>query len=220
MAKATKKDEKESAATPGPVPVQFLTKAQIRERREKGDVQAIVTFEVVGRPKEHVESALKSYMENIHKDSRIRSIREEFAEAIATGDGFFSTFCELEAMIKGLETLVWISVNFSPASIEILEPETLTVHANELTSWLNDLISKLHEVGISYRNESQKVVAMNEALNALITNLILTRLEIGPSTPDDLQARMGVHKKQLEPFLEHLVKKERIVKLGTSYKLK
>ncbi|RKX64236.1 MAG: hypothetical protein DRP42_06710 [Tenericutes bacterium] len=212
MAKQAKKEEKSQP--------EKLSKRQINERIADGALRAMVTFEVVGKPKEHVEQALATYLDNIRKDTRIVFLEEDVADAIDADDGFFSTFAEVEMLVDELKTLVWLAINFSPASIEIMEPSKLGFPASELTAWVNDLLAKLHEISLDYRNTIQKNKALNEALNGLINNAVLLGLKQGPQEPAALQKGIGIHKDQLQPFLEHLVKQGRIEKKGKDYTLK
>src|SRR5687767_13589124 len=96
--------------------------SQIREHIAKGWIRAIITFEVVGKPKEHVERSLGEYIDNVKKDERVIFLKEDREEAIEHEDGMFSTFSESEMLVKGLDTFTWLCINFSPASIEVLEP--------------------------------------------------------------------------------------------------
>lgn len=207
-----KKDEKPKASPK-------LSKNDVAEKLEAGALRVIVTFEVIGKPKEHVEKALKGYMDNVKKDARITILNEDYADAIEQEDGVFSTFCEAEMLVSELGVLVWLAVNFSPASMEIQEPAEKRVTAAQLNAWLNDLISRLHEVSINYRDVNAKNKKLNESLNALIKNTILTALETGNHDGKELQKKVGIHKDQLQPFLDHLVEKKRIKRAGDTYSL-
>lgn len=193
-------------------------KEELAEKMEAGALRVLVTFEVVGKPKSHVEKSLEEYLENIKKDERITIVTEERGEA-EEQEGFWSTFAESEMIINDLGTVIWLCINFSPASIEILEPENKTMTAPALTAWINDFLSKLHEVASVIRDTQQKNVKLNESLNALIKNAIVTALETGNLDAKGIQQKIGIHKDQLKPFLEHLVKTKRIKQAGETYSL-
>lgn len=195
-----------------------LKEKEIAARVAKGEIRCIITFEIVGRPKEHIEQALKTYLANLRKDARLTFLNENVAEAMEQDEGFFSTFAEVEMLVKGMGTITWIAVNFSPASIEILEPASHEFPAADLTAWFNDLIAKLHEIGLEYRNTQQKNKALNASLNALINNFVLSVCEESALTTEQMQARIGIHKDQLTPFVEHLVQQGRLEKIGTGYR--
>lgn len=196
-----------------------MKESEIREKLRDGWIRTIVTFEVAGKPKQHVEDSLDLYIENLKKDERIYILQEDREEAIKHDDGIFSTFSECEMLVKNLETFTWICINFSPASIEILEPDDLQMESREVTNWLNDLLAKVHDIATDYRTQSGSKDHLVVAMNQLITNAILLSLRNGQKTGSDLQADTGINADQLQPFLEHLMKKERIKEKKGSYSL-
>lgn len=191
---------------------------ELYEKLERGAIRTIITLEVVGKPQKHVEDALKLYVDNLKKDSRITFIKEDFGEAIEE-EGLWSTFAELEVVVNELSTLVWVCINFSPASIEILEPSEKVLSAAEITAWINDLLSKLHEVSGVHREVLQKNASLNESLNALIKNAIITALSQGPQDAKAISKQLGIHHDQLEPFFKHLVERGRVKKKKDLYSL-
>lgn len=186
---------------------------------KKGWIRAIVTFEVAGRPKEHVEESLKSYLSNIRKDERIKIIQEERDEAIEHEDGIWSTYSECELLVKDLETFTWLCINFSPAAIEVLEPDEVRVEARDVTNWLNDLLSKIHDVSADYRNQKGAKDHLTLAMNQLIQNAILLSLRTGGKGKEEVAKDTGIAVEQLEPFFEHLTKKGKVVQVEEGYRL-
>lgn len=193
--------------------------SEVRELLKKGWIRGIVTFEVAGKPQEHVVKSLEAYLDNIKKDHKIRIISEDREEPIAHEDGMFSTFAELDMLVENLETFTWLCVNFSPASIEIIEPENVEVEAREMTNWLNDLLSKIHEIGHDYRGQKQTREQLVVAMNQLIQNSILLSLKTGEKTANQIAKDTGVLEAQLTPFIEHLMKKGTVKKEGEVFSL-
>jgi hypothetical protein len=194
-----------------------MKESQIREHISKGWVRAIITFEVVGKPAKHVEDALTRYLDNIKKDERIVILKEDREAAMEHEDGMFSTFCEAETLVQDLETFTWLCINFSPASIEILEPDMMEMDARNLTNWLNDLLAKVHEIGMSHRTNIGSVEHLTVAMNQLIQNTIILSLKSGPKTEGELEQDTGVYAAQLEPFLKHLIENAQIMQSGEKY---
>ncbi len=200
-------------------PAKKLSNAEVHEHLERGWLKVLITFELAGKPKEHIESTLRAYVENVKGDARIASLGEEFADALEHEDGIFSAFCEMEALVMNLETLTWIAINFMPAAIEVLEPEKPLLESRDVTSWLNDLLAKLHETSALIRQERGVRDGMTASLNALIKNSLLACLQSGAKSGAELEKLLGINHAQLEPFLQHLVEKEKVVKDGSTYKL-
>ncbi len=196
-----------------------MKESEIRERLRQGWLRAIVTFEVAGKPKEHVEESLDKYLENIRTDSRIVFLEEEREEAIAHEDGMFSAFSESELLIHGLETFTWLCVNFSPASIEVIEPDQFSIPAREVTNWLNDLLAKVHSISSEFRDHVGTREHLTLAMNQLIKNAILLSLRQGPKPAERIAGDTGIEAEQLAPFLEHMEKKGAIERSGENYAL-
>ena len=196
-----------------------LTSKEITDRLKKGWIRAIIVFELVGKPQAHIEQTIRGYIDTIRRDERIAFLNEEYAESEEHEDGMFSTFCETELLIDGLETVTWLSINFSPASVEILEPPELRIKDTELTNWYNDLISKLHEVSNVLREERSVNSHLTVSLNALIKNALKAALENDARTVEELSKILGIHHEQLAPFIKHLVEQKTLVAEGKSYRL-
>jgi len=172
-------------------------------------------FEVVGSPKDHVQKTLKDYLKEIKKDPHILMISEEHAEP-RQKDKLWSTFCEAEMLILGLEKLSWLCINYTPASIEVLQPSTLTYRDKDITSWSNDLLSKLHEIGIITKSLNQKNKVLEHNLSTIVRNCILAILESEQSVGDLCKA-IGIPKENAQQFLNALEHEGRIKKKGLKY---
>jgi len=193
--------------------------SEIKAKLQKGWIRTIITFEVVGRPAEHVTDALAKYMANIKRDERIIIIQEETESPIEHEDGMFSTFCEADMLVQNLEVFTWLCINFSPASIEILEPTKLEIDGREITNWLNDLLAKVHEVGMNHRAAIAVKDHLTIAMNQLIKNALLLSLRQGPRTEKQLETDTGIQHEQLKPFLDHLVEKKQVVFERGAYRI-
>ena len=184
----------------------------MKQKLEAGYIRVHMIFELVGKPKEHVEKALKEYITAIKGDQEIEMVSEDFAQPIEQEGGLFSTFCECEMLVKNMEKMTWLCFNFMPASVEIIEPDTVTMQAKELTNWLNDLLSKLHEVSLIAKNMNMKNKMLVKNMNALLRNSILLAIRHGVERTEYIGKLLGVHEKQLEPFFEAMVKEGKVKK--------
>jgi hypothetical protein len=196
-----------------------LSPAQIREKLKEGGVQVILTFEVAGSPKEHVEASLKGYLDNIENHPQLWVLSKEHMDTDEQEDNIFSAAAELEVVVEKLEILTWLSVNFMPAAIEIVEPEKLTLEAREVNNWYNDLLAKLHETSNILREERAVNKHLTTSLNALIKNAILAAVTGDGKTSKELQKATGIAEQQLEPFLKNLVEKKKLRLSGEKYVL-
>ena len=120
--------------------------------------------------------------------------------------------------IKGLEKLTWLCFNYSPATIEIIEPAEFKFKEKELTNWLNDLLAKLHEIGTLSKQVSSENRFIVQNMNRLIKNAILFSIDQGFSTPKDISTKSGIGIKELKPFFEALIKEGKINLSKDQYK--
>jgi len=191
---------------------------EIKEYIEKKYLRINTIFEIIGHPKEHVESTMKLYVENIKKDSDIVVIKEEYEPAEKLEGDVFGVIAEVDMLVKNIEKLTWLCVNFSPASIELIEPDKIIIEQNDVTHWLNDFLSKLHEIGVAQK----KIQSDNEGLirnfNAMTRNAILLVLK-EPSDIQTISKHIGMEDKHTELFVEKLIKEKKIVKEKNVYHL-
>lgn len=142
-------------------------------------------------------------------------ISEEYADAVEK-DGLWSTFCEADLLVLGLEKLSWLAINFTPASIEILEPATLMFRNKDITAWVNDILSRLHEIGIITKTVNQKNKMLERNLSMLARNCILAVLA-EEKTPKDLGKALGLPGENVQAFLNALESEGKIIKKGKKY---
>ncbi len=195
-----------------------MDKAEIKAKINEGFIRVNVLFEVIGSPKEHVEGALKNYLENIKLTTNVIVLKEDLEEAEDLGNGLWSTFAEVDMMLKGLEKLTWLCFNYSPASVEIIDPPEFKFKEKQLSNWLNDLLAKLHEIGALSKQVSAENKMIVQNMNRLIKNAILVAVDDGHHTPQEIEKRTGIDYKQLKPFFEAMIKEGKIHLMKDQYK--
>lgn len=187
-------------------------------KKENGTERLVVRtiFEVIGRPKEHVEQTIKAYIENIKTDDQINVKKEEYENVEEVEEGTFSAICEVELDVANIEKLTWLCMNFSPASIEVINPPSISLEDKDITHWLNDLLSKLHEIGV----QQKSLVSQNEGLirnfNAMTRNAIILALK-EPRDTKTISQRIGLTDEFTEKFLEALIKEKKVKKDKNKY---
>ncbi len=114
-------------------------------------IKAIVVIELMGSPKEHIESLMKEIVENLKKEKDVKVHSHKMSD-IAEVKGFWSSFTELEIEVKDIGKLVDISFDYMPSSIEILEPEKTEVDMKYMGDFINDLLARLHRYDMLIKN--------------------------------------------------------------------
>jgi len=187
-----------------------LSKQQVKQKIEEEKwIKTEVLFQLIGNPKEHVETTLKTYIDDIATMESVILLNEDYAPAEELGGdqkGIFSTYCEATVLVQNLETLTFFCINYMPANIEIKEPGQLTVKDKQLTDWFNDLLAKLHEVSVvakQVRNQNEHLV---RGFNDLVKNYVTHLLKEGVNTIKGMSEKTGIDEKNMEQFLTALAK--------------
>jgi hypothetical protein len=173
---------------------------------------------MLGKPAEHVQETLKKYVENIKTDDNLYFLKETFGEPREQQDNLFSAFTEVEMLIPDMQKLTWLSLNFMPATIEILEPEKLIITNREIGLWVNDVLSKLHEISLMTKSLVSKDKVVSRTLGTLLKNMILLAIDNEPKTIIELFQRTGIREDEVKDITAALEKEGRVVKEGDKYK--
>jgi len=184
---------------------------------EKNYLRVIIMFEMLGKPKEHIEKTIRDYVGKIKTDINIEVINEHFGDAREQENDLWSTFVEIEMLVKSMEKLTWLCVNFMPASIEIIEPEKKTFTNREIGLWINDMLSRLHEISLMAKSLTSKDQFMSKTLGTLLKNMVLLAIGKDSLTPDQISKKSGIKEQEVIAILEVLEKQGKVKKVGEEY---
>src|SRR3989338_4987481 len=185
--------------------------AESEKHGEHAHIRCKTIIEVLGKPKEYVESALKQYIEHIKEDSELVILNEDYSEIREQGK-LWSKFVELDLVIKGTKKLISFCFEYMPSSLEVLKPENLTLTNAELANFLNDLQARLHSVDMAVKQLKAENDFLKLNMNAVLHNSILICLKISKLSLEQLSQITGVERKELEMFVEKLLKENKIKK--------
>ena len=92
------------------------------------DIIFRTVIEVLGKPKEHVESSIKSYVEKIKTDESFSVLKEDFAETEKREDAdLWATFSELEIKTSSIKNLTGFCFDYMPSMLEVVEPKKIDI---------------------------------------------------------------------------------------------
>lgn len=191
--------------------------ANIMEKLDKGYIHTRIIIEILGKPKDYVESSLITYVQKIKKDSEIEVLEEEHDEALEQKDGTWLAFVEMEMLMKDLPTLIGFCFDYMPASIEIIAPEKVQFKSQELSRVMNDLQGKLHQLDAMVKQFKLDNDFLKKNTRTLLRNLISIVVLSRPRTIEEMSAIIGVKEKELERFLEAMIEENKIKKEGELY---
>ncbi len=192
--------------------------AEAEKQGENAHLRCRSIIEVLGKPQEHVENAIKEYVEHIKQDSELIILNEDYSD-IAEQGKLWSKFVELDLVIKGTRKLISFCFEYMPSSIEVLKPEHLIMTNPELSNFLNDLQARLHNVDMIVKQQKAENDFIKQNMNAIIHNAIIICLKISKLSLEQLSQITGVDKKELEIFVEKMLKENKIKKENGLYTL-
>ncbi len=191
-------------------------KLKTRDKLEQGWLHARVIVEVLGAPKEHVTKTLKQYVEKIKKEKHIDVIDIKISKP-KEQKKLFSTFADIEMLVKDASALAYFCFDYMPSSIEIIDPTAFTYNAHDFSSFFNDLQARLHKIDMMVKNMTAQNKNLLRNANLLLRNNIMIVLKEGEMDIATLSKKVGIPKEQLEPFAEETVKEGWIKKKGDKY---
>ena len=189
---------------------------EAEKQGEHAHIRCRTIIEVLGKPKEYVEDAIKEYIEHIKEDSELVILNEDYSEIKEQGK-LWSKFVELDLVIKGTKKLISFCFEYMPSSIEVVKPEHLVMTNPELSNFLNDLQARLHNVDMIVKQLKAENDFVRHNMNAILHNAILICLKVSKLSLEQLSQITGVDKKELEIFVEKLLKENKIKKEDDLY---
>ena len=192
--------------------------AEAEKQGEHAHIRCRTIIEVLGKPKEYVEDALKQYIEHIKEDHELVVLNEDYSDAKEQGK-MWSKFVELDLIIKGTKKLISFCFEYMPSSLEVLKPEHLIMTNTELSNFLNDLQARLHNVDMVVKQQKAENDFLRQNMHAIIHNTILICLKVTKLSIEQLSQVTGIEKKELEIFVEKLLKENKIKKEEDLYTL-
>ena len=192
----------------------------IKSKITDGWVHCSFIVEMMGKPQEHLQKTLKNYVENLKKDKKIEFINEDYAEPEPVEKStLFTTFVELEVLMKDLNKVIDFCFDFMPSSVEIIEPTQLILKNESINGLLNDLQARLHKVDMILKNQTQENKILKKNSSLLVQNSILLSLREGKKDIKELIKLTRIPEIELKKFLDMLVKVKKLKFSANKYSL-
>ena len=195
-------------------------KMSTSERIEEGYILVRTIIEMLGSPKEHIESTMKQYLETLKEKDSFEIIKQTIEPAeLIEEKKLYSTYVELEIWFDNADALISFCFDSLPSSIEILEPDHMSFPSTTFSTMLNDLQAKLHHLDMALKNHNADKQAAGESFRTLIINFIAFGLQQGDKTQEELQKITGIDEKRLTRILEDLSSRGIISQKGKAYSM-
>jgi len=134
--------------------------AKEEKESKKGWIHCVAIIEVLGKPADYLNEVVKQIVETIKKDTaNIEILKDTYAEPKPV-QNLFSSFVEIEFLVKNPNVLESLIFSYLPSSIEILDPPEMKISLNDANLLFNDFSARLHE----YDAQAKKLKMMNVML--------------------------------------------------------
>ena len=163
-------------------------------------------IEVLGKPKEHVDSSLKGYLQKLKEDGRYEVVEQDLAD-IKKHDqtNMWMAFAELEIKTENVGNIIDFCFDYMPSLIEIIEPMELKLDNVNLSMFLNDLQAKLHGVDMIAKQLKTENDILKSNTAILLKNYLTLLLGNRKLSSEKLAELTGIEKDKLEDFLDKLI---------------
>jgi hypothetical protein len=121
------------------------------KRLKEGWIKSTMMIEVLAINREAAESALKNHVEKMEKEENTMILDKRFQKVQAVRkplpkvDKAYSQIVDVDVLTRNFDQLVRVVVSYAPSSIEILEPERLSVDMGEAQGILNSIAELIHK---------------------------------------------------------------------------
>ncbi|MBU2523495.1 MAG: hypothetical protein KKE23_04385 [Nanoarchaeota archaeon] len=130
--------------------------ADYNDRIKQGWLHVNVIIEILGKPKEYIQQVLRTMLEKMKKEERFEVVKEVVAEP-REHEGYFTSFVDLEIVIKDMNALQEFIFAYLPSSVEIVTPTELNLSLNDANILFNNMAARLH----SYDEFTKKLKVAN-----------------------------------------------------------
>jgi hypothetical protein len=128
-----------------------------------------ITTEVIGSPKEHVEATLQKVLDKLPEEEDIKflSCKKYDCKQMESNKKLWSSFAEIEFETHDFQRVLNICYDYTPSTIEILEPAGMDIDMNNITEFLNDFLSKIHKYAMVLKKLQAENIFMMKELDKL-----------------------------------------------------
>jgi hypothetical protein len=122
-----------------------------------GKVKANLVFEMMGRPKEHLESTMTDFLKQLDNEAGIKVTnktahpaklmepkKDEKTGEMQVTQELYTTFAEIEVSAEKLTDIALIVFKYLPSHLEIISPESFSMDNSEFNILFNEIVARLH----------------------------------------------------------------------------
>ncbi len=134
---------------------------------EDEEIELRCTIELIGKPKEETEKAIKKIVDNIEESGKKLAVSSQtYGEPKLIQDDFYSVYCTFNIK-SDLLSLFYFVIDYAPSSIELLTTKQVGVKAVDLQGLFNDLSGRMNEMDQKIKIYSGQAMLLANELEAL-----------------------------------------------------
>jgi len=126
--------------------------------------------------KENIKKALEEEKDlfellgNDYKKRRNNIVVSAYKDKVIPVEGqpLFTSFVEVEMLLKNTIELFKFALNFTPSSIEILEPTTIKIKNTEMQDFINEVVTIINQLFARMKNLDAENKLLKEQLNKFV----------------------------------------------------
>jgi hypothetical protein len=109
-------------------------------------ITAVLIFEIIGKPKEHLVQTLDSIIKKIGEEKGVEVKEKKVKEPVLMKNQkeFYTTFAEVEVEVDEILYIAMLMFKYMPAHIEVVSPEIISLTNNGWGEILSELTRRLH----------------------------------------------------------------------------
>ncbi len=109
-------------------------------------INAILVFDIIGKPPEHLTETLNDIIKKIGEEKGVSVKETKVNEPVFMKDQkeFYTSFAEVEVEVEEILYLGMLMFKYMPAHIEVISPELITLANNGWNEIFNELVRRLH----------------------------------------------------------------------------
>ena len=121
------------------------------KRLKEGWIKSTMIIEVLAINREAAESALSKHVEKMEHEEETMILDRRFHETRGVENPMpkiekaYSRIVDVDVLTRNFDQLVRVVVSYAPSSIEILEPEKLSMDMGEAQGILNSIAEIIHK---------------------------------------------------------------------------
>jgi len=128
----------------------MVDKESADRKVKEGWIRSWMMIEAMAVNEDAVKTALEKHVKKMGEEDETMVYKTEFREIKRVENPFpnikeaYSGVVEIELVTGTFDKLFYLSVNYGPSAVEILEPEKLTIDMGEAQGVLNSMADIIH----------------------------------------------------------------------------